>query len=322
MKNIDYYELLEISLDATPAQIKEACERALGTFEGDSAAMYSLYTSEEREAIIRHIREAGEVLLDPARRAAYDSSQKRVEEPVFTPEVDLGELKGGWTGPRTYRNSVRFAPQPVSSEKENGVIGEQYRILYTKLEHLGAQGGLKVVAVTSSVKGEGKSATSANLAYVIAKDFKRKVLLMECDMRKPSTLSPQIGREGAGLSDIIAGKAEADEAVCRVEDTSLYLLTCGASIRNSSELVDSPRLKELVERFRAEFDYIIIDTPPILPLMDMNIISKLADGMILVIRAGKTPKKVVLNAVQSISGGRFIGMVLNGADKVLAKYYY
>lgn len=319
----DYYGLLELRPEASPKEIKESCERALSSFEDDSVAMYSLYTPDEKESIIRQLREAQDVLLDPGKRAAYDTALKKDQEPVFTAELNTEELREAWSGPRSYGNSVRFAPLPLVAEKTNNIIAEQYRILYTKLQHIGAEGGLKVVAVTSAVKGEGKSVTSLNLAYVIAKDFKKKVLLIECDMRKPSMLSSQIGREGAGgLSDIIAGKAEANEAVCRVEETSLYLLTCGTSIKNSSELVDSPRLKELLERFRTEFDYIIVDTPPIFPLMDMNILSKLADGIILVVRAGITPKKIVLNAVQSISGGRFIGVVLNGANRALAKYYY
>lgn len=319
----DYYALLELRPGATPQEIREACERALSSLEGDSVAMYSLYTPEERESIVRQVREAQDVLLDPASRAAYDADLKKDPEPVFTAELDREELRGAWSGPRAYGNKVKFTPQPMAADKTNNVITEQYRILYTKLQHIGAQGGLKAIAVTSSVKGEGKSVTSLNLACVIAKEFKKKVILIECDMRKPSMLSSQIGREGSsGLSDILAGKASADEAVCRVEETSLYLLTCGTSIKNSSELIDSPRLKELLDRFRTEFDYVIIDTPPILPLMDMNIISRLADGIVLVVRAGQTPKKIVLKAVQSVSGGRFIGVVLNGADRVLEKYYY
>lgn len=319
----DYYGMLELRPEATPEEIKEACERALSSFEDDSIAMYSLYTPDESASIVRQIREAQGVLLDPGKRTAYDAALKKNQEPVFTAELDAEELRGAWPDQRAYGNSVKFAPRPLVAEKRNDIIAEQYRILYTKLQHIGAEGGLKVVAITSSVKGEGKSATSLNLAYVIATDFKKKVLLIECDMRKPSMLSSQIGREGcSGLSDIIAGRAEADEAVCKVEETNLHLLTCGTSIKNSSELLDSPRLKDLLERFRTEFDYIIIDTPPILPLMDMNIISGLADGIILVVRAGQTPKKIVLNAVQSISGGRFIGVVLNGSDRILSKYYY
>lgn len=319
----DYYGLLELRPEATPKEIRESCEQALSSFENDSEAMYSLYTSDEKVSIVRKIREAQDVLLDPDKRAAYDTALKKDQEPVFTAELDSEELREAWSSPRSYGNTVRFAPLPLVAEKANNIIAEQYRILYTKLQHIGAEGGLKVVAVTSAVKAEGKSVTSLNLAYVIANDFKKKVLLIECDMRKPSMLSSQIGREGcSGLSDIIAGKADSGDSVCRVEETSLYLLTCGTNIKNSSELVDSPRLKELLERFSTEFDYVIVDTPPIFPLMDMNIISKLVDGIILIVRAGQTPKKIVLNAVHSISGGRFIGVVLNGSDKVLAKYYY
>ncbi|MBE7414076.1 MAG: hypothetical protein HS130_02125 [Deltaproteobacteria bacterium] len=99
-------------------------------------------------------------------------------------------------------------------------------------------------------------------------------------------------------------------------------LTSGTCTRSSSELIDSPYLKSILKGFRDEFDYVFVDTPPILPLADMNIISRIVDGTILVVRAGATPKKVVLKAAQSLSEGRFIGIVLNGADTALASYYY
>ncbi len=323
MVKTDYYGLLELSPGASAAEVNEACERELGLLVGGSDAIYSLYSPAEKEAIVRQIREAREVLLDPARKAAYDAAIAARQEPQYTAELDVEELKEALSGRSTSGIPVKFSHLPPVAGKMNDIIGEQYRVLYTKLQHMGSESDLKVVAVTSAVKGEGKSATSLNLAYVIAKDFKKKVLLIECDMRKPSMLSKQIGREGSnGLSDIILGRADAGDTVCRVEETSLYLLTCGAGIKNSSELIDSPRLKELLDRFRKEFDYIIVDTPPILPLMDMNILSRLADGLILVIRASHTPKKIVLKAVQSVSGARFIGAVLNGADKVFSKYYY
>jgi len=323
VKKTDYYELLDIHPGAPPQEIKEACERALSTFEGDSAAIYSLYTPEERESIVSLVREAREVLLDPARRAAYDDALGKGREPEITAEFDADELRSPWPGSSAYANKVRFVAEPPQVANADSIITEQYRVLYTKLQHIASEGRLKVVAVTSSVKNEGKSVTSLNLAFVIAREFKKKVLLIECDLRKPSMLSSQIGREGAmGLSDVVSGKASANETVCRVEDTSLHLLTSGTSMKNPSEIIDSPRLKELLEKFRTEFDYVIIDTPPILPLMDMNILARLADGVILVVRAGRTPKKIVLNAVQSVSGARFIGAVLNGADGALSKYYY
>ncbi|MCL4874135.1 polysaccharide biosynthesis tyrosine autokinase [bacterium] len=323
--NIDYYELLDIAPGAAPSEVEEAYRKAISDLGGDSVAIYSLYTPEEKEELISRLNEAYEVLSDPERRAAYDAGAAGRPEPAVTREFELGDL-----GPavdarhfKRYGKTTGFARPPVSASGENSIITEQYRILYSRIHRMAEEGQLKVIAVTSAVKGEGKSVTSLNLAYVTACEFKKRVLLVECDLRKPSTLSRMIEREEeCGLAEVLEGRADIRDAICRVDGTSLYLLTSGTCTRSSSELIDSPYLKSILKGFRDEFDYVFVDTPPILPLADMNIISRIVDGTILVVRAGATPKKVVLKAAQSLSEGRFIGIVLNGADTALASYYY
>lgn len=322
----DYYETLDLSPGATSAEVEEAYRRAMADFSEDSAAMYSLYTPEEKGLLIGRINEAYAVLCDPARRAAYDAEPAwPAGEPAATREFDMSDLgAGGALRPFTrYARVARFSKPPVTADKGGSMIAEQYRILYSRLNQMAGETPLRSVAITSAVKGEGKSVTSLNFAYVTASEFKKRVLLVECDMRKPSTLAGILEREETGgLADVLEGKADVRDAVCRVDGTTLYLLTSGTCFNNSSELIDSPDLKALLAGFRDEFDYVIVDTPPILPLADMNIISRLVDGTILVVRAGVTPKNIVLKAVQSLSGGGFIGVVLNGADTVLTRYYY
>ncbi|MBZ0220436.1 MAG: polysaccharide biosynthesis tyrosine autokinase [Candidatus Methylomirabilis sp.] len=321
----DYYELLDIASGAATSEIEEAYKKALSDLSGDSVAIYSLYTPEEKEELISRLNEAYEVLSDPERRAAYDTGAAGKPEPAVTREFELGDL-----GPavdtrhfKRYGKTTGFVRPPVTASDDNSIITEQYRILYSRIHRMADEGPLKVIAVTSAVKGEGKSVTSLNLAYITACEFKKRVLLVECDLRKSSTLSKIIEREEAcGLAEVLEGRADIRDAVCRVDGTSLYVLTSGTCSRSSSELIDSPYLKSLLKGFRDEFDYVFVDTPPILPLADMNIITRLVDGTILVVRAGATPKKVVLNAAQSLSEGRFIGIVLNGAEAALASYYY
>lgn len=325
LKN-DYYELLDIAPGATGSEIEDAYKRAISDLDGDPAAIYSLYTPEERELLIASITEAYEVLSDPERRAAYDAEPAGEPEPDVTREFEPGDFGPAARAPRQftrYGKTARFSTPPVTASGENSIITEQYRILYSRLHRMSEQAPLKTIAVTSAVKGEGKSVTSINLAYVTACEFKKRVLFIECDLRKPSTLTGMLEREvSAGLAEVLEGRTDIRDAVCRLDGTSLYLLTSGTCTRSSSELIDSPYLKSLLEGFKDEFDYILVDTPPILPLADMNIISRLVDGTLLVVRAGATPKKVVLNAVQSLSGGRFIGAVLNGADTAMTRYYY
>lgn len=200
---------------------------------------------------------------------------------------------------------------------------EQYRVLYTKLEHISSGNSYKTFAITSAVKGEGKTVTSLNLAYVMAQEFKQKVILIECDLKNPSLTSYFLnGGPRKGLIDVIKGKMNLSDAIIQIEGISLYSLPAPHNIKNSSELLGSPYMNTVLNLLKNQFDYVIIDSPPILPLADVNILSKMVDGLVLVVRAGKTPKDIVCKAVNSVSNGNFIGIVLNGTERSLKKYYY
>lgn len=203
------------------------------------------------------------------------------------------------------------------------LAAEQYRVLYTRLENFHLKNMYKTFAITSSAKGEGKTITSLNLAYVIAHDFSKKVIVVECDLKKPSISSYfMASNERPDLLNVLTGKIDVNSAIAQVENTGLYLLTARPNIKNSCELLGSKQMEAVLSTLKKDFDYIILDTPPLLPLADMNVLSKIVDGLILVVRAGNTPKDIVLKGAHSIHNANILGVVLNAADSVFKKYYY
>jgi len=277
MAEKNYYELLNITPKAGELEIEEAYKSARAVYAEDSVAMYSLYTQEERESLLKMINDAYETLKDPARRKTYDAQN--------SPDIqrNLSWLKGMETSQEiisltdniTETKKLVFSVKPKMMhfimENIDQIAAEQYRMLYTRLEHISLKKSYKIFAITSTVKGEGKTITSLNLAYIMAHDFNKKVIVVECDLKKPSILSyfTEPGR-GYAIVDVINGHIDIKEAIMQVENTRLYLLTARHNIKNSCELLGSQRMKAMLNTLKTEFDYIIIDSPPILPLADMK----------------------------------------------------
>ncbi len=326
----NYYELFDVTPESAIEDIEKGYRQAMTLYGGEGDAIYSLYSKEERELMVETVKSAYETLRDPEKKMAYDSMMARVEEyEEETPEVDIKELRSGrgdtlFNIPKVenIRNSVRLK-KPFFIDSADPMIVEQYRILYSKLEEINHKNSSKVFAITSSVKGEGKSATCLNLAYIMATEYKKKTILVECDLRKESTVLKNLENPpGFGLADVLKGEKELHSAISGVEGTSLYILTAGNVGDKTSELVGSSYIKNVISTLKFEFDYVIVDSPPVIPLVDMSIISKIVDGVLLVVRAGKTQKDLVTKALKSLSGAKTVGIVLNGAETSLKKYYY
>lgn len=320
----NYYELLKVTPTETAGGIEKAYNEAKSLYSKDSVAFYSLFSNEEREAVLEEINDAYNTLKDPVKRRAYDdklvsSGGKSGEESILHlyDTVSESSLDGCQT--------VTLKKPLVVMDESDPVTVEQYRILYTKIEQISQRNSYKSFAITSALKGEGKTSTCMNIAYLMAHEFKKKVLLIECDLKNPSISSNFLeGRPKNGLIDVITGNAELNDSIAQLDESNLYVLPAGGHVRNSSELLSSTRMGKILTTLKEEYDYLIIDSPPILSLADMNILSKLVDGLILVVRAGETPKDIVLKAVNSVSGGDLIGVILNRAEISMNKYqnYY
>ena len=325
MKHIahkNYYEILDINPGASQEEIEEAYRRAKAVYGEDSVAVYSLYSSEERKRIMKRIMEAYETLRDPVKRKVYDanvifqSTKGSVPEEGMVAEEELVEVLED-------TKKMGFKKPLVVTDGAYPLVTEQYRILYTRLEEIGSKKSIKTFAITSAVKGEGKTVTSLNLSLLMAQEFKKDVILVEFDLRNPVITSEFLDATPEyGLVNVVKNMVDIEDALIRIDDTSLRLLPVKQAVKGSADILGSPRIKEIFADLKERCDYVIVDSPPILPLADMNIISKLVDGIIMVVRAEKTPKDIVLKAINSLPNGNILGMVLNGAAISFKKYYY
>lgn len=189
---------------------------------------------------------------------------------------------------------------------------EAFRHLRTNLQFVDVDRPVKVLVITSSVPEEGKSTTAVNLAIAFAVSG-RRVLLIEADLRRPR-VAGYLGLEGAvGLSNVLAGQVEVDDVLQRWGHSDLRILPSGLVPPNPSELLGSRNMASLLGRLRSEFDIIILDTPPLLPVTDAAVVAASADGVVLVARSGKTPQARVRTAVNSLRAvdAQVLGCVLN-----------
>ncbi|MGL5080089.1 MAG: GumC family protein [Microcoleaceae cyanobacterium] len=208
-------------------------------------------------------------------------------------------------------------------EVSDSFISEIYRMLQANLKFLSSDKRIKVIVVTSSVPREGKSTVSANLAATIAQ-LGHRVLLVDADMRQPCQHHIWGLTNAVGLSDILVGQGELGTAVCQSIDY-LDILPAGVTPPNPLALLDSKRMTSLVRNFSEEYDFVIIDTPPLILAADALTLSQMASGILLVARprvldrnSGKAAKEMLER-----SGQRVLGLVVNAIDKnESAKYFY
>ena len=210
----------------------------------------------------------------------------------------------------------------VVEDEPKSVAAESYRTLRTNLQYSSFDEEYKVIVVTSSEAGEGKSTTAGNLALSLSQGDK-KVALIDCDLRKPSLHKKFKVSNTRGLSDVIIGKEEITSVFQRYNE-NLVIVTSGKVPPNPSEMLSSKAMTALIEALRKVFDYVILDTPPVQAVTDAQILSTKADGTILVVRAEETKKDSVNNAINLLKKvkANIIGTVLNGVEVSKQNYYY
>ncbi|WP_346877313.1 MULTISPECIES: CpsD/CapB family tyrosine-protein kinase [unclassified Clostridium] len=210
----------------------------------------------------------------------------------------------------------------IVEKDPRSIASESYRTLRTNLQYSSFDEEYKVIVVTSAEPGEGKSTTAGNLALSIAEGDK-KVVLIDCDLRKPSLHKKFEISNTAGLSDVIVGK-ESISVVGHRYNNNLTVLTSGKIPPNPSEMLGSKSMKALIDALKKVFDYVILDTPPVQAVTDAQILSTRADGTLLVIRAEKTKKDSVVNSINLLKkvNANIIGTILNGVDTKRNSYYY
>ncbi|WZL79831.1 CpsD/CapB family tyrosine-protein kinase [Eubacteriales bacterium mix99] len=171
---------------------------------------------------------------------------------------------------------------------------------------------MKVLLVTSAAAAEGKSTTASNLAITMAQTGK-KVLLVDCDLRKPSVNKAFNLPNGEGLTNVLADALDYHEVCKYISGSDLEILTCGPKPPDPSELLGSKRMEEFIQKASAECDMVILDAPPVLPVTDSVVLSQLVDGIVIVLSYGKTTNEMALQAKESLKkvGANILGAVIN-----------
>ena len=200
---------------------------------------------------------------------------------------------------------------------------EAFRLLAVRLRHLRRQRSLKTVLITSTIPQEGKSLVSANLACTLALKTHERTLLLEGDLRRPS-LSQKFGLErNPGLCEYLKGERTLTASIYHLERVNLWILPAGSTPSNAQELLQSARLSALMDELAIWFDWIVIDSPPVLPLADTSVWMRLADGVLLVTRQGTTEKRQLLRGLEALEHKKLIGALVNGSTNAAdGSYYY
>ena len=267
--------------------------------------------------------------LDAAKR--YLEDEFRLQSPkasarangaatgILTQEEDLGRADSF--------QSVRISP-PAESKlvclpDNDSPAAEAFHLLGVRLRHLRRERALKKVLITSTIPQEGKSMVAANVACTLAMKTRQKVLLLEGDVRRP-TQSRVFGiGSHPGICEWLSAERSVRSSILHLEGLGLWMLPAGVASNDSLELLKSGRVSSMMDELAGWFDWIIIDSPPVLPLADTSIWTNLADGILLVTRQGTTEKRQLRKGLEALEPQKMIGALLNcskGAEH--SDYYY
>jgi succinoglycan biosynthesis transport protein ExoP len=192
------------------------------------------------------------------------------------------------------------------------MAAEQYRVAAARLQLLNTTGAPMVAAVTSAIKGEGKTTTVINLGYTLSRDFGRRVLVLDCDFVFPEMAAFLETPVRYGLIDCLRSDIPLQQAMSPFADVPCWIMPAGESVANSTELLRAGQLHRVLSQLRDEFDYILLNAPPILPVATMNVLESHCDLLVLVVRANLTSKQAVTQALGSLRADRPIHVILNG----------
>jgi protein-tyrosine kinase len=234
---------------------------------------------------------------------------------TMTNDMAFGSGNAAIVEAETYEPAV--APRVVTLSQPNHAAAEQYRVLRYRLECL-AKSGIKALAFTSPQSGEGKTTTAVNAALALGKGGRNRVVLVDADLRRPGVASMLGLRANRGLCDVVAGHASIDDCLWRFGADELYVLPAGNVPDDLSSVLYDPRMGDLMSALKQRFDFVVVDTPPVLPLADVPTLCRDLDGAVLVVRANFTPKELVNAAIDALYGVTVHGLVLNAVDASIA----
>jgi capsular exopolysaccharide synthesis family protein len=210
----------------------------------------------------------------------------------------------------------------VTLPNSDSPAGEAFHLLGVRLRHLRRHQPLKKILITSTIPQEGKSVVAANLACTLALRTQQKVLLLEGDVRRP-TQSKIFGLANKpGICEWLKGERSLVKSMYRLEGAGIWIFPAGNGTGNSLELLQSGGATPMMEQFMNWFDWVVIDSPPILPLADTSGWTNIADGILLVTRQGITQKRQLKRGLEALANQKLVGVVLNSAKNLAHSDYY
>ena len=215
-----------------------------------------------------------------------------------------------------------FDRRLVSLTEPGSFAAEQYQGLRMAVERLTA-GRARVIAVTSPGPGDGKTLTAINLAVALSRGARARVLLIDADLRQPA-VSARLGLpdNGAGLADLLADEQmDVDRVTQPVSEASLSVIGAGTPLEHIHRVLRTDRLQGALEGARQRYDFVVIDTPPLLPVYDAVQVARAADGVLVVVSARRTPRKLLAEALGRLDSSKVLGIVFNQDDRPLFGYY-
>lgn len=240
-------------------------------------------------------------------------------------DLDLTDASEPLTPHPSRLTSFKVDRHLVSLLDPTSFEAEQYRGLRHVVEQIRQTAETSVIGVTSAAVGDGKTITAINLAGALAQAPNAKVLLIETDLRRPSLtryLGIPHGTAKGVVDAILEPEVALESLVTTLSQFGLAVLPAGRPQPTSYELLKSPRLEAVFYEARKQYDYVVVDTPPLIPLPDCRLLLKLVDTLLLVVSAHQTPRKLLEEALNILDPAKVLGIVFNNDDRPLAGYYY
>jgi len=218
--------------------------------------------------------------------------------------------------------SAELNKRRIALLQPESYVAEQFRALRGRIDAIATQRPVTTIAVTSAFPGEGKTTCAINLAIVTGMSLGRRVLLVDCDLRRPK-VHPSLGlKPEAGLAEVLEGASSIDEAIVSADGVALDVLPVCDRPVNPSELLGSSEMSRLIEEVSGRYDRVIIDTPAALGLPDAKAVSDLCDGTVMVVRADVTARSDLEAVLEILDSQRILGLLMNGVDVDQGRYGY
>ncbi|HZP25095.1 MAG TPA: CpsD/CapB family tyrosine-protein kinase [Terriglobales bacterium] len=279
------------------SRVYEALQRS----QGDKSSASPLVPHEAEDAGL-----ATAVAVAPAMTAAEQAQSlnvpnDRVLHPTPTPEQRL-----------------------VALSEPDGKGAEMFRVLATRLAHMQNKRRLQKLLITSSVVDEGKSVVAVNLALTLARRPDTRVLLIEADLRRPTAGTLLSSSKLRGISEWNDGKLALEDSLYQLRDLPLWFMAAGHPMSEPLPLLESDRFAKMLDAVSANFDWVLLDATPMLPMADSTSLARLCDGVLVVVREGVTRKRILNRAVASLEKSKLVGVVFNQASTLNLNYehYY